>query len=100
MNDVAKKHLQKFPKNVIIESFLRTNFLRLNDVVLECEAIQNERKIQNFMRREKEISEEISTLLKCKQDDSNKYYELIQTVQGLSSQRRVISDKINKLSNC
>lgn len=50
MNDNVRCKLQKFPKDVLIEAFFRTVvFLRVDDVVAECETIQCDNMFKSLM---------------------------------------------------
>lgn len=101
MSDNVRCKLQKFPKDVLIEAFLRTvAFFRADDVVAECETIQHDNKFKSLMARSERISEQILQLLENEsrgKHDGYDYFEWVNALQRLNRERDVIQNKIDKL---
>ena len=94
----SRSQLQKFPKDVIIESFIRVAFFRLDDVILECGIIQSDNKLKSLMSQSEKNSKQVLELLNNKpRGNIDETVEWLHTLQRLNDQEKIIQSKIDKM---
>ena len=95
---IIRSQLQKFPKEVIIESLIRVVFFRLDDVILECGIIHSDNKLKSLMSQSEKNIKQILELLNNKPGENiNESVEWMHTLQRLNDQEKIIQSKIDKM---